>query len=209
MNSLGAAPLPIWGCLPPLTMEHWEGQPWVALILLHCSCYKADRNVSIHIKSGHLSIFPLSTWRYHSKVVNGGHASSALLGQKVLGVGLGEAGQHTLQACGIRPQWHPPMQEPLWMCAGQEREGMWEQQLAALLCLKRGRSFSTLWSCQPERRGLSLKSRGSGTVTQHGVQKMYTRQNMFPMLRKRKRKGLQEQWKYYTNDLSILYLSRL
>lgn len=38
---------------------------------------------------------------------------------------------------------------------------------------------------------------------------MHTRQNMFPMLRKRKRKGLQEQWKYYTKDLSILYLSRL
>lgn len=87
------------------------------------------------------------------------------------GVGLGEAGQHILEACGIQPQWHPPMQKPLWMCAGQEREGMGEQCLAALPCLNRGRSFSTLWSCQPERRGLSLKSRGFVTVTQHGVRK--------------------------------------
>lgn len=42
--------------------------------------------------------------------------------------------------------------------------------------------------------GLSLKSEGSSTVTQHGgVQKMSTRKNMLPKLRKRKRRELQKQ----------------
>lgn len=50
--------------------------------------------------------------------------------------------------------------------------------------------------------------RVSGTVTQNErVQKLHTRENMFAVLRKRK--GLQQHWKYHTKDISVLYLSSL
>lgn len=57
---------------------------------------------------------------------------------------------------------------------------------------------------------LSLKSMGPSTVTQHGgVQKMSTRKNMFPKLRKRKRRELQKQWKCCKTALPTHYLCHL
>lgn len=91
--------------------------------------------------------------------------------------------------------------------SGRRKEQCPFALLVPFLYLHMGRRFS-IRSLSPS--SLSLQSRGSGTVTQHGgVQKVHTTKSMFPMSRKRKRKGLQEQEKHYKKDLPILYLCPL
>lgn len=92
-------------------------------------------------------------------------------------------------------------------CKGGEEEQCPFALLVPFLYLHMGRRFS-IRSLSPS--GLSLQSRGSGTVTQHGgVQKVHTRKTMFSKSRKRKRKGLQELGKHYKKDLPIIYLCHL
>lgn len=75
-------------------------------------------------------------------------------------------------------------------CKAGKEEQLSFSPLVPFLYLHMGESFGIrLLSLL----GLSLKSKGSSTVTQHGVQKMSTRTNKLPKLRKRKRRELQKQ----------------
>lgn len=79
--------------------------------------------------------------------------------------------------------------------------------LVPLLYLHVGRNFGIR---SLSLSSLSLKSMGPSTVTQHGgVQKMSTRKNMFPKLRKRKRRELQKQRKCCKTALPTHYLCHL
>lgn len=124
---------------------------------------------------------------------NQGHGPSGdgplpfFLGQGVLGTGLGAAGQNSLHTCGLWPHWHPPTwAESLGMCVRQRRKSSARLLFWCLFCM--GGSFG-IRSWSPS--GLSLKSRGSSTATQHGgVQKMHTRKKYVSNVKKKKEKRI-------------------
>lgn len=81
--------------------------------------------VSDLVKTGQSRNFCLTTWRYDlcwiitQRLEPGTWSfwwgfSSFLLGQKVLGMGLGEAGQNSLQTCGVWPHQYPAMWPESW-----------------------------------------------------------------------------------------------
>lgn len=133
------------------------------------------------------------------------------LGQEVLGTGLGAAGQNSpvVHTCGVWPHWHPAMwAESLGMCVRQRRKSSAHLLFWCLFCIYPWVGVS---ASGPEvHRVCHLNPGGLALLpSMEEFRKRTPEKYMFPILRKRKRKGLQEQWKCYAKDLPILYLCHL